>query len=34
MRIENLVANTKFKPLYDDKRNLFYIGYNVEDEKY
>ncbi len=33
MRIENLVANTKFKPLYDDKRNLFYIGYNVEDEK-
>jgi len=30
-RIENLINNTKFSPLYDGKRNLFYIGYNVDE---
>ena len=30
-KIEELIDNTKFKPLYDEKRDLFYIGYNVEE---
>jgi len=32
-RIEELINNTSFSPLYDVDRNLFYIGYNVEEEK-
>lgn len=32
-RIEKLINNTNFSPLYDEARNLFYIGYNVEEEK-
>lgn len=32
-RIEKLINNTKFAPLYDKGRNLFYIGYNVEEDK-
>lgn len=31
--IENLVKNTEFRHLYDEKRQLFSIGYNVEEEK-
>lgn len=32
-RIEYIVDNTKFKPLFDESKNLFYIGYNVEENK-
>lgn len=32
-RIERLVDNTKFSSLYDDIKDLFYIGYNVEENK-
>lgn len=32
-RIQTLVENTAFKPLYHRKRHLFSIGYNVEEEK-
>lgn len=32
-RIENIIDNTKFKPLYDESKNLFYIGYSVDDGK-
>ncbi|WP_236617245.1 GH36-type glycosyl hydrolase domain-containing protein [Thermoanaerobacter kivui] len=31
--IEKLVEDTKFRYLYDEKRQLFSIGYNVEEEK-
>ncbi|EIV99663.1 LOW QUALITY PROTEIN: cellobiose phosphorylase [Thermoanaerobacter siderophilus SR4] len=31
--IENLVEKTEFRHLYDEKRQLFSIGYNVEEEK-
>lgn len=30
-RIRALVENTRFLPLYDPKRQLFSIGYNVEE---
>ena len=29
----NIVMNTDFKPLYDEKRQLFSIGFSTEDEK-
>ena len=32
-RIENLIENTKFKPLYNWKRDLFYIGYNIDEKE-
>lgn len=32
-RIDKLIKDTDFTPLYDHKRHLFSIGYNVEDEK-
>lgn len=32
-RIERIIDNTKFAPLYDDVKDLFYIGYNVKEEK-
>ena len=32
-RIENIIDNTNFSPLYDNSRSLFYIGYNVEEDK-
>lgn len=32
-RIEKLIENTRFAPLYDESRNLFYIGYNVGEDK-
>ncbi|QCX34529.1 glycosyl transferase family 36 [Caloramator sp. E03] len=31
-RIDYIIDNTKFLPLYDEKRNLFSIGYNVEED--
>ncbi len=31
--IDKIIDNTQFKHLYDDKRNLFSIGYNVEEER-
>ncbi|KPU27792.1 glycosyl transferase [Caloranaerobacter sp. TR13] len=31
-RIEKIIDNTKFKPLYDYRRNLFAIGYNVSEK--
>lgn len=31
--IEHLISETKFKPLYDNKKCLFSVGYNVEDKK-
>ncbi|MCX7884594.1 MAG: carbohydrate-binding protein [Caloramator sp.] len=31
-RIDNIIENTKFIYLYDDKRNLFSIGYNIEED--
>lgn len=31
-RIDNIVENTKFIYLFDEKRNLFSIGYNVEED--
>lgn len=32
-RISKLSLETKFKALYNDRRHLFYIGYNVEEMK-
>ncbi len=32
-RINLLAGNTEFVPLFDEKRQLFSIGYNVEEEK-
>ena len=32
-RIEKLIADTKFSPLYDETKDLFYIGYNVGENK-
>ncbi|MTI67917.1 MAG: glycosyl transferase [Firmicutes bacterium] len=32
-RIYNLINNTEFKPLYDTNRQLFAIGYHVEEQK-
>nr|WP_284680395.1 glucoamylase family protein [Aceticella autotrophica] len=32
-RLDDLINATKFMPLYDNKRHLFSIGYDVEDEK-
>lgn len=32
-RIKNIIARTEFLPLYDEKRDLFYIGYNVDENK-
>jgi hypothetical protein len=32
-RIENLINGTDFKALYDSKRGLFSIGYNVDDNR-
>ena len=31
--IDNIINNMEFKHLYDDKRNLFSIGYDVEKER-
>ncbi len=31
--IDNIIQNTEFRPLYDEKRNLFSIGYDVEKER-
>lgn len=32
-RIESLIDSTKFAPLYDEVKDLFYIGYNVKEDK-
>ncbi len=32
-RIGKLIDDTNFKPLYDKKKQLFYIGYNVDENK-
>lgn len=32
-RIEKIIDNTKFEPLYDYRRNLFAIGYNVSEKR-
>lgn len=32
-RITKLIDDTKFKPLYDEDKDLFYIGFNVEEDK-
>ena len=32
-RIESIINNTNFKPLYDESKDLFYIGYNVGEDK-
>lgn len=32
-RIEDLIKNTKFASLYDGDKDLFYIGYNVDEDK-
>ena len=32
-RIEKLIDDTKFLPLYDGEKDLFYIGYNVGEKK-
>jgi len=32
-RIKKLIDDTNFAPLYDEARNLFYIGYNVGEGK-
>ena len=32
-RIQKLIDNTKFGPLYDGDKGLFYIGYNVGENK-
>lgn len=32
-RIEALIENTKFASLYDGDRDLFYIGYNIDENK-
>ncbi|MFZ7134368.1 MAG: GH36-type glycosyl hydrolase domain-containing protein [Eubacteriales bacterium] len=32
-KLEELVRTTNFSTLYDEKRNIFSIGYNVEEEK-
>ncbi|HHV95362.1 MAG TPA: glycosyl transferase [Clostridiaceae bacterium] len=33
-RIDTIINNTKFLPLYDTKRQLFYIGYDAEKNKF
>jgi len=33
-RIDSIINNTKFLPLYDPKRQLFYIGYDAEKNKF
>ncbi|HZX21018.1 MAG TPA: glucoamylase family protein [Clostridia bacterium] len=33
VRIENLIDNTKFAPLYDEDKGLFHIGYNVGEDR-
>ncbi|MCK9268100.1 MAG: hypothetical protein M0P14_05260, partial [Alkaliphilus sp.] len=33
VRIKNLIDNTKFAPLYNEDKGLFYIGYNVGEDK-
>lgn len=30
---QSIISNTEFKPLFDDKRQLFSIGYSAEDEQ-
>ena len=32
-KIENLIEDTRFTPLYNEKRDLFHIGYNVEEKE-
>ncbi|WP_172856646.1 glucoamylase family protein [Thermoanaerobacterium sp. RBIITD] len=32
-RLQNLIDATEFRPLFDSRRQLFSIGYNIEDEK-
>ncbi|WP_243096941.1 glucoamylase family protein [Thermohalobacter berrensis] len=32
-RIDKIIDNAKFEPLYDKKRHLFAIGYNIQDEE-
>ncbi len=32
-RITDVSVNTKFAALYNDRRHLFYIGYNIEEKK-
>lgn len=32
-RISRIIDSTQFAPLYDSKRHLFAIGYNIEDNK-
>jgi Uncharacterized protein conserved in bacteria (DUF2329). len=32
-RLSSLVEKTEFRPLFDTRRQLFSIGYNIEDEK-
>ncbi|MBZ2174133.1 hypothetical protein K8M07_02615 [Schnuerera sp. xch1] len=32
-RIKKIIDNTNFEPLYDKSKNLFYIGYNVGEDK-
>lgn len=32
-RIEEIINNTRFAPLYDNSKKLFYIGYNVGENK-
>lgn len=32
--IDSIVDNTRFAPLFDSKRQLFYIGYDVEKSKF
>ncbi len=32
-RIKKLIDNTKFAPLYDEDKGLFYIGYNIGEDK-
>ncbi|AEF16491.1 glycosyltransferase 36 [Thermoanaerobacterium xylanolyticum LX-11] len=33
IRLNILIEKTEFRPLFDEKRQLFSIGYNIEDEK-
>ncbi|WP_416197599.1 MAG: Cellobiose phosphorylase [Sporanaerobacter sp.] len=32
-KVDKFIEETEFAPLYDEKKNLFSIGYNVEDKK-
>lgn len=32
-KVDKFIGETEFTPLYDEKKNLFSIGYNVEDKK-